>query len=85
MGKRINASQCVAVLGQIIDTLKANMPTHVCPACCGTGELEAKNGQQPEKCRYCDGYGIVDKETYSRLKAMWKQTRARLLIIRGAN
>ncbi len=71
MAKRIDSGQFDASLTELIDTIDRNIPECVCPCCCGTGDADGV-------CKYCDGFGIVDKHHHTGLKARWKKTRARL-------
>ncbi len=73
MAQRIDLyGDFLANLNGLIQTLDENAPEHVCPPCAGTGDLEG------DTCKYCDGFGLVDKGHHSGLKARWKHTRARL-------
>ncbi len=74
---RINFGEFDAQLSDLIETLDRNLPECVCPPCCGTGTEGGKD------CKYCDGYGIVDRHHHDGLKAKWKHTRPRLLELRG--
>ncbi len=78
LAKRIDAVGFLATLKELIDTLDGNVPDRVCPVCVGTGTEDGKT------CKFCDGYGIVDKGHHSGLKAKWKHTRTRLTELRGA-
>jgi hypothetical protein len=69
MAERINSGRLDAMLGEIAETFDKNVPEHVCPACCGTGDGGA--------CKFCSGYGIVDKSFHAGMKGTWKKTRAR--------
>lgn len=73
MFNRIDVNNMVAHLEDIAETLDKNIPECVCPPCCGTGSDE-----EGAPCKYCDGYGIVDRHHHEGLKARWKHTIARL-------
>lgn len=55
-------------LTAMIEDLRVNAPTHVCPDCAGTGEVDG----QP--CRTCDGYGLMSESQQSPLASKWKKT-----------
>jgi hypothetical protein len=69
--KRIDGGDFDAKLGELIETLDINVPGHACPPCCGTGTEDGA------RCKYCDGYGVVDSHHHAGLKARWKRTSAR--------
>lgn len=75
---RINADEMLAQIADAVETLDKNVPDRVCPVCVGTGAGDAA------ACKFCDGYGIVDRHHHAGLKAKWKHTRARLDELRGA-
>lgn len=75
---RIDFGGFDAQLTELVDTLDRNIPEHVCPVCCGTGATE-----EGAACKFCDGYGIVDKGHHDGLKAKWKHTRARFEQLAG--
>jgi len=78
MANRIDFGSFDAHLTELVDTLDRNVPEHVCPVCCGTGATE-----DAATCKFCDGYGIVDKGHHGGLKAKWKHTRARFEQLAG--
>lgn len=79
VGRRIDVADMLAQVGQMVETLDKNVPDCVCPACCGTGSDESGAG-----CKFCDGYGVVDRHHHAGLKATWKHTRARLAALTAA-
>ena len=70
MANRIDFGSFDAHLTELVDTLDRNIPEHVCPVCCGTGATE-----EGDVCKFCDGYGIVDKGHHAALKPKGKHTR----------
>ncbi|MFO0796341.1 MAG: hypothetical protein U0804_02625 [Gemmataceae bacterium] len=80
MARRIDArGQFDAALTDLAETLDRNIPEHVCPDCCGTGAPEAGG-----VCKFCDGFGVVDRHHHGGLKARWKQTAPRLAALLAA-
>lgn len=73
MARRVDSAKWEATIGELIETIDGNVPDHVCPPCFGQGIDPEAEGV----CKYCDGYGIVDKGHHSGLKARWKRTRAK--------
>lgn len=71
MARRIDFGELDASITNLIDTIDRNLPEHVCPQCCGTGD-------DGGECRFCDGYGIIDRHHHDGLKARWKRTSSRL-------
>lgn len=79
IAKRIDMGETDAYLGQVIETLDKNIPAHVCPVCCGTGDKEPK-----VRCDICDGYGVVDSHCHGGTKPKWKKNAARLAELTAA-
>ena len=77
MARRIDSGRFDASLGELIETLDSNIPAHACPCCCGTGD-------DGGVCKFCDGYGVVDKGHHAGLKARWKKTAGRLAELAAA-
>ncbi len=73
MARRVDAARWEAGIGELIETIDNNVPECVCPPCFGQGI----DPETSAKCKYCDGYGIVDKGHHSGLKARWKRTRSK--------
>jgi ParB-like chromosome segregation protein Spo0J len=69
IAKRIELKENIKHIEEIAEQLKKNLPTHTCPNCVGTGSKEGK------KCKYCDGYGIVDQDFAEGLDYMWNKNK----------
>lgn len=63
-------------LAALIDTLDRNVPELPCPPCCGTGQADEK------PCKYCQGYGVVNRTDYDGLKGRWPKVEKRLQQLR---
>jgi len=66
---RIDVGAVANELSMMERLLGSQSPQFVCPACCGTTQVEGI------ACKPCDAYGIVGRDHYAALKPMWAKTR----------